>query len=167
MYSIGVTGWYRWVCFNFPPQERNIFATNREHCWNNFGTWPPQKRSVFGTVSWHFMKTATNRELLPPQIGNFCDFISKNWQISVILHHFAAFSTTSPLPYLLLLLHFRHSLKSLLLLYFWDIPPQKRYFPHIWEQYLWNKKGTFSFFFTQNGISLSFAPLLISLARAM
>lgn len=106
MYSIGVTYWYRCVCFDFSPQEGNICATNREHSWNNFGTWPPQKRSVFGTVSWHFMKTATNRELLPPQIGNISDFISKNWQNLLKLHGFDSFLFTSLLPYLLLVLHF-------------------------------------------------------------
>ena len=88
MYSIGVTYWYRYVCFDFSPQEGNICATNREHSWNNFGTWPPQKRSVFGTVSWHFMKTATNRELLPPQIGNFC---LSNFKILTNLMPFASF----------------------------------------------------------------------------
>ena len=48
------------------------------------------------------MKTATNRELLPPQIRNFADFFSKYWQISAELHGFVPFLFLTPLPYQLL-----------------------------------------------------------------
>ena len=159
MYSIGVTYWYRYVYFDFSPQEGNICATRREHSWNNFGTWPPQKRSVFGTVSWHFMKTATNWELLRHKNGTFAFQILKSWQIWCHLHRFVPFSLASPLPYWTFIwrdywphpqpLPYRGGEK---------LPPQKRYFPPFWEKHLWNKNGTFSTFLTKTAYLCPLRP---------